>query len=256
MMDQYKKETSQVHAPAELIRKTKEAMREEEQRLIRERLQQEVIVKPRRSYGKVYQWALPVAAAAAVCVMLFSVSVMRLGSGTGKMQSDTSMDKALGVAEEGNSGMQFGAADMAEEMEVASEEPIDKGGSQYDMAAGVAATTENSVNQDATSDNGMYTDAEVQSESNSYIDSIYGNNDLWIEEVKKIPLFYDAPNTECIAVKGIELYVGKDSDGAWIAYVQVDGNMYVISTVLTDEVISREEFADKAYELLVEERII
>ena len=33
MKDQYRKETSQIHAPADLIQKTKQAMEQEEQRL-------------------------------------------------------------------------------------------------------------------------------------------------------------------------------------------------------------------------------
>ena len=40
MIDQYKNETSQIHAPADLILKTKQAVREEEMRLEREKAQQ------------------------------------------------------------------------------------------------------------------------------------------------------------------------------------------------------------------------
>ncbi|MCH5262435.1 MAG: hypothetical protein J1F42_05930 [Lachnospiraceae bacterium] len=256
MMEQYKKETSQIHAPAELIRKTKEAMWEEEQRLNREGMQRNVTAQPKPSYSKVYKWAFPIAAAAVFCVMLFSVSMMRFGSGSGTAKSNSPMDMASGATEANDMGLQFGSADIAEEMEGAAEEPIEKGGSKYDMTAGAAATAENNVNWDAASKGDGYTDAEVQSEDKSYIDSLYGNSDLWVEEVKEIPAFYGNPDTECIAVQDTELYVGKDSDGAWIAYVQVDSKMYVINTVLTDEVISREEFADKAYELLMEEEII
>lgn len=260
MMEQYRKETSQIHAPAELIRKTKEAMREEEQRLNREGMQRNVIVHPKHSYGKVYKWALPVAAAAAFCVMLFSVSIMRFGSGSGSSKSNSSMDMASGAAESNDMGLQFGTADIAEEMEAAAEEPIDKSGSKYDMTAGAAAesVTDNGYAGEGY-DGAQYADAtaiaknnEDAAYENSYIDSIYGNSDLWLEEVKEIPSFYDAPDTECVVVQDTELYVGRDSDGAWIAYVQMDNKMYVISTVLTDEVISRDKFVDMAYEQLME----
>lgn len=260
MMNQYKQETSQIHAPAELIRKTKEAMREEEQRLNREGKQKNVIVQPKHSYGKVYKWALPVAAAAAFCVMLFSVSIMRFGSGSGSSKSNSSMDMASGAAGPNDMGLQFGTADIAEEMEAAAEEPIDKSGSKYDMTAGAAT--------ESATDNGyagggydgvQYADATATSENNedavyenSYIDSLYGNSDLWIEEVKEIPSFYDAPDTECIVAQDTELYVGRDSDGAWCAYAQIDNKMYIISTVLTDEVINRDKFVDMAYERLME----
>ena len=262
MMNQYKQETSQIHAPADLIRKTKEAMREEEQRLNREEMQRNNIVQPKPSYNKVYKWALPVAAAAAFCLMLFSVSIMRFGSGSGSSKSNSSMDMASGAAETNDIGLQFGAADIVEEMEAAAEEPIDKGGSKYDMAAGAAVelATDNGY-ADEGYDGAQYADTTSTTErnaeqnvasENSYIDSLYGNSDLWIEEVQEIPSFYDAPDTECVVVQDTELYVGRDSDGAWLAYVQMDSRMYVINTVLTDEVISREKFVDMAYNRLME----
>lgn len=260
MMNQYKQETSQIHAPAELIRKTKETMREEEQRLNREGMQRNVIVQPKPSQSKVYKWVFPIAAAAVFCVMLFSVSMMRFGNGSGSSKSNSPMDMASGAAETNDMGLQFGAADIAEEMEAAAEEPIDKSGSKYDMAAGaVAESAADNGYAGEDYDGAQYADATVTAENNedaayenSYIDSLYGNSDLWIEEVKEIPSFYDAPDTECIVAQDTELYVGRDSDGAWCAYAQIDNKMYVISTVLTDEDINRDKFFDMAYNRLME----
>ena len=285
MMNQYKQETSQIHAPAELIRKTKEAMREEEQRLNREGKQKNVIVQPKHSYGKVYKWALPVAAAAAFCVMLFSVSIMRFGSGSGSSKSNSSMDMASGAAGPNDMGLQFGTADIAEEMEAAAEEPIDKSGSKYDMAAGAA--TESATDNGYAGggyDGAQYADATATSENNedaayenSYIDSLYGNsammtNDVqksdqdgassrkadsyaWkIREVSEIPSADDhTVLEEHISVQGIDFLVVYNMDDIWCAYATGDdGKLYLIFTEAAVDEFSVEEFADMAYERLME----
>lgn len=273
-MDQYNKETSQIHAPADLIRRTKEAVREEEQRIARERLQQNTVVQTKRSYGKVYRWALPVAAAV-LCVMLLNISGLMLGRSKGGAWSGSTMDMASGAAPSSDSGMgaQSGAADMSEsaaadataadgsannggeynmvtEAEIVEEEHVSE---DYDgrQPADAAASAESDASADSSVENGIREESEPTKAESSYIESIY-RSDLWIEEVKEIPTFYGNPDTECVTIQGIELYVGKDFDGAWVAYAEIDGSKYIISTELTEEKINREEFARAAYEMLME----
>lgn len=97
MKEQYREETSQIHAPSDLVQKTRDAMRQEEQRLKKER----------RRY-RVSRWTLPLSAAAAVVVLLTVTMVMR-----GAIGSRISSDKAQDDAYSGEMSMQFGEADLA-----------------------------------------------------------------------------------------------------------------------------------------------
>lgn len=260
-MKEYNRETSQIHAPADLIRRTKEAVREEEQRLERERSLQSIVAQPKHSYGKVYKWALPVAAAA-VCLILLNVSGIMFGRSMSKVQyesvSPTNMDSGAAPASDSDMGVQAETTDWAESAAVA-DEPIDEMNSDFDMAEAETVTeavpaegydkaqfadappAEDAASSSAAYENGM---------EDSYIKSIYGS-DLWIEEVEEAPAFYDDSDTECVTIQGVELYVGKDYDGAWIAYAETDAGQYIISTELTEDEISRDEFAGEAYEMLV-----
>lgn len=278
MMNQYKKETSQIHAPADLIRRTKEAVREEEQRIAREKLQTMAsdkvqsgsVARTKRSYIKVYRWALPVAAAA-LCLIMLNVGVMRLGDSMGKIQSDTSMDMASGAAPASDSadngvGMQFGTAGMYEE--TATEEPVGKSEAASDTTTDIMEQTAaaDDTYKDADFDGGQiaesgasaasevgesYQDSEYEEAENSYIDSIY-SNDLWIEKVNEEPSFYRDPATESFTVQGVKIYVAQDEDNTWIAYARKDAQRYVISGELTKDDLGSEEFAEKVYELLME----
>lgn len=106
--EQYRKETEQIHAPAELIARTKAAMREEEARIRREFALQGAGTESRgisavagpamvpaggRNYGKgfnVRKWAYPLTAAAALFILV-SVSLMMRGLKSGDMgASETS----------------------------------------------------------------------------------------------------------------------------------------------------------------------
>ena len=261
-MDQYNKETSQIHAPADLIRRTKEAVREEEQRIARERLQQNTVLQPKRSYGKVYKWALPVSAAA-VCVLLLNVAVMGLGN-IGKSQLNTAPSGGAPASDSGME-MQFETADTAGETADAAYEPIGKGSSNTDAApameeAAVAEEAYESEDYDgglsadsavSAAESNMYDAAESKEAENSYIKSIYGSS-LWLEEAEEVPsaYFYANTDTESIIIDGVVLYVAQDLDDTWIAYVEIDGQKYVIRGELTEEDISREEFVEEAYKLL------
>lgn len=278
MMNQYNKETSQIHAPADLIRRTKEAVREEEQRIAGQkmqsmesvRVQSGSIARPKRSYAKVYKWALPVAAAA-LCLIMLNVGVMRMGGSMSKMQSDTSMDMASGAASASDSadngmGMQFGTAEMYEEE--ATEEPVSKsetaaGATIKNMEQAAAAddayedagydggqAADSSVSA-ASEESGSYQDSEYEEAENSYIDSIYRNN-VWIEKVNEAPSFYGDSATEEFFIHGVKVYVAQDVDDTWIAYTRKNAQRYIISGELTEDDLTREEFAEKAYELLID----
>lgn len=269
MMDQYKKETSQIHAPADLIRRTKDAVRQEERRIAREKqesfaaekTQSGGTVQPKRSYVKVYKWALPIAAAA-VCLILLNVGVMRYGRHMDESQSNTSMDMASGAAETYDMTAQADDADMSDGAAGAVQGAAGKGSSNVGAAptAVEEAAASDEAYETGSYDNGpsatsavgdQYDDIEYEQDENSYIESIFGNG-LWMDEVDGLPSFYTDSGTECIAVQGIEFYVAKDQDDTWIAYVQVGEQGYVIRGELTEEDISRENFAAKAHELLME----
>lgn len=278
MMNQYNKETSQIHAPVDLIRRTKEAVREEEQRIAGQkmqsmesvRVQSGSIARPKRSYAKVYKWALPVAAAA-LCLIMLNVGVMRMGGSMNKMQSDTSMDMASGAASASDSadngmGMQFGTAEMYEEE--ATEEPVSKsetaaGATIKNMEQAAAAddayedagydggqAADSSVSA-VSEESGSYQDSEYEEAENSYIDSIYGSS-LWIEKVNEAPSFYGDSATEDFLIHGVKIYVAQDVDNTWIAYTRKNAQRYVISGELTEDDLGSEEFAEKVYELLME----
>ena len=257
-MDQYNKETSQIHAPVDLIRRTKEAVRQEEQRIMNEKQQQNVVVQPKHSYAKVYKWALPVTAAI-FCVIILNVGLLRFGRDIGGSTSASPTETASGAADSGDAGIALDAAqssdmgfqsetiDMYEDTAEAAEDEAeyDHSSSAAGMTEGVTADTTNGVAEDATS---KEMGAEEQS---SYIDSIYGS-DLWIEKVDEQPSFYADSDTESITIYGIEIYVDKDIDDTWIAYAQIGEEGYVIRGELTEESISQKEFIEKAYKLLEE----
>lgn len=276
-MERYNRETSQIHAPADLIRRTKEAVREEEQRLESARsqqTQQSAAVQPQHSYGKVYRWALPVAAAA-VCLILLNVSGIMFGRNMSKSQLKLAADTASGAAPASDSdmGVQAETTDWAESA-AAADESMNETDSNFDMAEAETATdaapaesyakvqsadagaaegyekgqsadaapTEDAARSDAAYENGM---------EDSYIESIYGS-DLWIEEVEEVlsAYFYANTDTKSIIIDGVVLYVAQDLDDTWIAYVEIDGQKYVVRGELTEEDMSPEEFAEKAYKLL------
>lgn len=135
MRNQYKEETSQIHAPADLIQRTKQAVREEERRIEQMRVQQAEKTAAERQawhtvqqginppvtenqgrredyagktrkygYGRAYKWALPVAAAV-LFVVLINISTIIVGRKFSSSKSDAPMDMAADMA--------GGAEDMA-----------------------------------------------------------------------------------------------------------------------------------------------
>ena len=125
--EQYRKETEQIHAPAELIARTKAAMREEEARIRREFALQGAGTESRgisavagpamvlaggRNYGKgfnVRKWAYPLTAAAALFILV-SVSLMMRGLKSGEMAMDMGASETSGGADLDGGMMAAGAA--------------------------------------------------------------------------------------------------------------------------------------------------
>lgn len=88
MKEQYQKEISQIHVPKELLEKTKQAMKEEEQTLSRERKTEKVL-----SFGRI---SLVAAAAVLLLVMIpAGVSLFRVGDQSkngGQMQMQLQLE--------------------------------------------------------------------------------------------------------------------------------------------------------------------
>lgn len=161
--DQYNRETEQIHAPADLVARTKAAMQEEEARIGREFTVQAAgpemkgrsqtsgpaaVPAGDRSYAKgfnVRKWAYPLTAAAALLVLV-SVSMMMRGLKSG----DTSMSGApaedMAMETEGaemsgggalDGGMAAGAAETVEEASA-----VEMASAETDMAAAPAYADE------------------------------------------------------------------------------------------------------------------
>lgn len=256
MVNQYKKETSQIHAPADLIRRTKEAVREEEQRIAREQMKQVTAAQPKHSYAKVYKWALPVAAA--VCLFLLNAGVVRLGrgmsgSGMSQSQSDASMS---GASESNNMKPQTEDLEMHEKLEDAAiDESIDQGGA-FDTTAETTTTAEEPVSAGGSSydmTEEVATEEEYESEGYEGGQRVdMAASALRIEEFEEVPSIYGDSEMEPVIAHDLKFYVWQDQDKHWIAYVCLNDKVYIISGELTEEIISREEFVERAYELLME----
>lgn len=258
MIDQYKNETSQIHAPADLILKTKQAVREEEKRIEREKAQQEQSVhqqavagRTKSGYGKTYKWALPVAAAVLFAVLM-NVSTMMIGNRFTKSQSNTASDTAAGGAEyelaeeaapEEFNGMDAGMDKAFSDHGFSADSKVEvsEGAADYDMyedsvEEAAAAEVEDDYAQDSVNESEMSGDIKAE---------------LSIMEVEEIPDFYEDGSTECIISHGLQFYVVRERGNNWKAYVSVDGTGYVI-TGGSEEITDQDLFAEKAYELLVE----
>lgn len=170
--EQYKKETEQIHAPAELIARTKAAMREEEVRIRRELALQgagresrrmaaaagpAMVPADGRNYGKgfnVRKWAYPLTAAAALLILV-SVSVMMRGLKSGDMAMEMGASETSGGADSDGGMMAAGAAmDFEGTAETAEDAPADEMIlAEAEMAAPAAEVEESAAAvENATSD--------------------------------------------------------------------------------------------------------
>lgn len=163
--EQYKKETEQIHAPAELIAKTKAAMRQEEARIRREFALQGAgagnegastvsgpVIRSAKAFN-IRKWAYPLTAAAALFILV-SVSAMMRGLKSGDMSMSEAPASDMAIAPE-SSGMSGGvdldggmaeagaATDFEGTAETTEEAPADEMmTAEADMAEAPAAESE------------------------------------------------------------------------------------------------------------------
>lgn len=157
--EQYKKETEQIHAPADLIARTKAAVREEEARIQRERAasaglaqqaaesaaqegkysaQAAPVTPKKRSWGAAARkWAYPLSAVAAI-VVLASVSLMMRGSGKWSSESPA-YEMAADAGSGGEESAAAGAAEEAFDEAFPAEAAMETEGAEADRETGVAA---------------------------------------------------------------------------------------------------------------------
>ncbi len=307
--DQYIKETSQIHAPLELIQRTRQAVREEEMRICRENMPQvpveqsscgiqpeemQIILQPEKaggrhqhkSWGKIYRWAMPVAAAA---VLLLSVNVFRnISKGSASMlSSDTTSEQAEGV-ESAASDEDFMMWDAAPAEGAAEEsmmpEEVWSGGAEDSMMADGGQPAEMAEDDCLveSGENSVWTD-DVQSEKNQEDSKWAGSEmgaekkedtafsgqngepdtadrgdqsdganarveELTVTEVKRMPELFENKDAEYITVQGIEFAVVQEGEDIWSAYVKIDEQGYVIAGEAADQ----DKFTSRAYDLIME----
>lgn len=172
--EQYKKETEQIHASAELIARTKAAMREEEARIRREFAVKGAgmenkgisaasgsVIAPASdtNYAKgfnVRKWAYPLTAAAALLILV-SVSLMMRGLKSGDMAMDMGASETSGGADLDGGMMAAGAAmDLEGTAETAECAPADEMDfAEADLAAAPAAESERISGEMTTLGNGV-----------------------------------------------------------------------------------------------------
>ncbi|MGN1150813.1 MAG: hypothetical protein ACI4SN_01490 [Lachnospiraceae bacterium] len=283
MKDQYRKETSQIHAPADLIQKTKQAMQQEEQRLKESEkricgpdstvdIQNGITVdRSKRTHNfprGIFRWTLPLAAAASILILLSVSTVMR------SSKSDSSASDMMAESEYAKDmGMQFGEADIAEDAAEESEILINESPARSDgndMAEDYAMAeaaedaaypeemenAESEVSEESETSAG-YQDMEAKKDKAETADVMNRGeaagqeqgSEIEITDVEEEPDFYDSPDTESFLYRNLLFWLIQDDEG-WTAYVSVRGDKYVISGAIAD----REEFLERAYELLVDTR--
>ena len=250
MKDQYRKETSQIHAPADLIQKTKQAMEQEEQRLkaVEERkvgsdgtaiTESEAITKKAKKNSftqQIYKWTLPLTAAAAILILISVSLVMK------SVKSDSSASDMMAESEYAKDmGMQLSEADIAEAAEDAAyPEEMENAESE---AAEESETSAGYQDMEAKKDTAET--ADVMNRGEAYEQE--QESELEITGVEEEPDFYDSPETESYLYRNLLFWLIQDNEG-WTAYVSVQGDKYVISGAIAD----REKFVERAYELLKE----
>ena len=256
MKDQYRIETSQIHAPADLIQKTKQAMEQEEQRLkaVEERkvgsdgtaiTESEAITKKAKKNSftqQIYKWTLPLTAAAAILILISVSLVMK------SVKSDSSASDMMAESEyEKDMGMQLSEADIAEDYAMA--EDVEDAAYPEEMENAESEAAEESET------NAGYQDMEAKKDTAETADVMNGGeayeqeqeSELEITGVEEEPDFYDSPETESYLYRNLLFWLIQDNEG-WTAYVSVQGDKYVISGAIAD----REEFVERAYGLLKE----
>lgn len=278
MIDRYKKETAQIHAPATLIEMTKAAMREEENRIRRgqggqiavsslQAVNADSVVYYRRH--SLRRWAYPVTAVAAV-VILVSVSMAMRGVRSGDTMSGASeadMDMAttaeMTAEEEAcaempaemNSGVEdstvsdFEKAENAEGAMKDSAATSGEAGAIEEMSEAPMADFAEDVEWDKEQENSARESEKVEMDNQVKEFRTREDGSVKIEAVKERPDFYDNSDAEDIAYEGYTFRVVEEKRG-WAAYVETEtGESYVIRGRIEDQRI----FLQEAYDKLAEE---
>ncbi len=291
MIDQYKKETSQVHAPADLVQRTKLAMQQEEQRLSEsgERIkradlaagaQRETAADPAKkraaSARRIYKWGLPLTAAAAILIFI-SVSTAIRGIRFGNFDTDMAADRYSK-----NMELQLGDAGIAEEATEESEIALDEDSSKpsgqeaaenYDMVESaenydMAESAENEAKKEPMESKESAMDAEENAYAEATTESAA---DMECDKLTE-PATSGAPATDTVEIEITEVdeepesYNSPDSNSYLyenlLFWADQDENGYWSAYVgvrgdkyvITSTIEDREKFLEKAYELVLETR--
>ena len=274
MMDQYKKETAQIHAPAALLEKTKAAVRAEEERIRKEQTARVSIPvsEPQVTYAdyvacqkknSLRKWT-----AAAAVVILFSVSMaMRgIGDSTGDRMADGAM-----MAEESTAAEDKTFAGMSEEMDygeaadsMAEAAPEEIEGSEEAAEAPTADFAEEDIRKQVQQDS-MKKENEAEKGDFARGDSLEDtagsvedksaeeyqyviDGSMKIIEVDEKPAFYHYAGARDVVYEG-ETYRVIEQKQGWGAYVETEeGRAYVIC----GQAESEEDFLQEVYEAMYE----
>lgn len=281
MMDQYKKETAQIHAPAALLEKTKAAVRAEEERIRKEQTARvpipvsgsQVSYADYVAYQKkssLRKWTYSLTAAAAV-VILFSISMAM--KGIGDSAGDRMADGAM-MAEESTAAEDETFAGMPEEMDYgeaadstaaeAAPEEIEIESSEEAAEAPSADFAEGDIRKQMEQDS-MKKENEAEKEGlareDSQADTAGSVEDksaeeyqyvidgsMKIIEVDEKPAFYHYAGARDVVYEG-ETYRVIEQKQGWGAYVETEeGRAYVIC----GQAESEEDFLQDVYEAMYE----
>ena len=290
MMDQYKeqynRETEQIHAPAELIARTKAAMREEERRILQMSASQMAGAETKgiredsgmpsasagdRKYVKrsgIQKWAYPLTAAAALFILV-SVSMMMKGINSRDMSmSEAPMEASeLPVGEDLDGGMAEDGAVMDPEKAAGITERAyadEAMSAEADMAVSPASETETESMSGAgteTEDGEQHRKhsnrkeilageaAEAPAEDVTQGSTAADATNITIEKVAEKPDFCRRSDVEAHIFEGEIFHVAEEESG-WAAYVEVENRE---KYVICGEAQDLEAFLEAGYRKLVEQ---
>ncbi len=282
--DQYKKETEQIHAPADLIARTKAAVREEEARIQAERAaqtaglagqaakrvtqQQAYTMQKKHSWGAAARkWAYPLSAVAAI-IVLVSVSMMMRGLDKSNLDSEAPYESAAAADCGGEEFAAAGAEEeaafdkeafeevfpeaeaVAAEAPAADEEPEDLLSEMEtaDTTAGVAAESEGGYEDGAASDFAAEAPASIVKDMEETKRAASVKADITVEKVWKKPAFVSREDVETRTYQNKVFQIVKEENG-WAAYVESEnGGGYVVRGEAED----LEAFLEDGYKRLEE----
>lgn len=247
--DIYQEETSQIHAPVDLVLETKRAVAEEERR------------RQKKSWG----WLMPITGVAAL-VLIFNISKMQFshlyadlaGGSSGASPAEYETAEAAPVNEEMDKAMDGAFQNEGETTagSVAEDE--------YREESATAETEGEETKEDFFADHeasaDLYDDLgeneEAKQKSVKRAEEELAAQKMTIVEAAKEPDFYRASDTESTMYCGLLFYITTDSSSdieaagldSWKAYVEYGPRKYIITGSAQDQ----EEFLEKAYGLLLE----